>query len=336
MAKLCGLPPGSTVNRAWLATVWPKVSDVRWLDQFWDNQKDDVTKVGARAKWCNDIAAATTAEKQKIQELLTEQLRFKELYDHPPTLRLTFHNWKGTVMSAVNNLLESFYTKLFYKSIGIGFPSADGSRFFNRDYIGEGPAVCPYTDGSVHDTTLDHFLPKDQFPMLSCHPDNLIPCSTDANKGSHKGAICPLDEDEQDQAANWFHPRLRSAIGSYTVTFDWDDPSKPQARIEALAADDHVRVQRLESMFGLRELWSKALMPEVHFVAGEIRDVLQEDSILPSVPIVRAKLKQWAKRKRNRIGHDPLAIRTTALYEHILHDAKLFANVMDTCRKGVR
>jgi hypothetical protein len=84
---LCALPPGSSVNRTWLATVWPHVADERWLDQFWDNDKDRQTKVGARAKWCNDIAVATLVEKQTIKGALAEQIRFKELYDEPPNVR---------------------------------------------------------------------------------------------------------------------------------------------------------------------------------------------------------------------------------------------------------
>ncbi len=333
---LCALPPGSSVNRTWLATVWPHVADERWLDQFWDNDKDRQTKVGARAKWCNDIAVATLVEKQTIKGALAEQIRFKELYDEPPNVRLAFHEWKGSVMSAVNNLLESFYTRLFYKSIGIGFPNADGSKFFNSDYIGAGPTVCPYTDGTVQDTTLDHFLPKDQFPMLSCHPDNLIPCSTDPNKGSHKGTICPLDKDEHDQAANWFHPRFRSAIGTYSVVFDSTNLAAPSAGLAALKPVDARRVERLESMFGIRDLWSKALAPEVQFVAGEIHGELTEDGIHPDEAVVRAKLTRCASRKRKRIGQDALAIRTSAFYDHILSDAHLFAMVMDTCMNSVR
>ena len=331
MEVLCKLPPTSNVDRAWLSTVWPQVTDAKWLDQYWNNDKDKQTQVGARAKCCNVIASSSGNDKQTIVALLNEQLRFKELYDNPPTIRLTFCNWKGTVMSAVNNLLESFYTQLFYKSIGIGFPSTDGSRFFNSDYIGDGPNVCPYTDGTVQDTTLDHFLPKDQFPMLSCHPDNLIPCSTDSNKGSHKGRICPLDKDEQHQAENWFHPRLRSAVGAYKVTFDCSDLSKPVANIEALSEANSLKVERLESMFGLRDLWSKALVPEVQFLAGEVCDEIREDRTLPTEPVVRARLQRCADRKRKRIGQDALAIRTYAFYEHILSDSNLFAIVMNTC-----
>lgn len=334
---LCALRKGSSVGRPWIATVWPQVTDFQWLDQFWNNDKDKKTKIGARAKWCNEIAAASKVDKQTITKLMAEQLRFKELYDSPATVRLSFADWKTTAaMNAVNDLLESFYTKLFYKSLGIGYPNADGSRFFNSDYIGVGPAVCPYTDGTVQDTTLDHYLPKDQFPMLSCHPDNLIPCSTDPNKGSHKGTTTPLDRDQPDKAANWFHPRFRSAIGTYKVVFDSADLSAPRAGIVALNPANDLRIEQMTKMFGLGEFWSKALAPEIQNVAAEVCDDLKENGVLPTEPNVRAKLTRCVERKRKRIGQDALAIRTSAFYEHIITDSNLFAMVMDTCLNSVR
>jgi hypothetical protein len=275
---LCALPIKATVDEAWLARTWPDISDTAWLEHFWNNDK------GTRSIWCTTIAAATVAEKQTILDMMAEQLRFQELYADPPTVRLTVYDWKATaVMSAVQDLLESFYAPLFYKACG--YPSTDGTRF-HKDHFVEAmlprPMVCPYNDTHFQFPKLDHFLPKSKFPMLSCHPDNLIPASTDANSIEGKGSKIPLGLADQAQAANWFHPRLRSAKDTFTVTFDHTSQAGPQARLAAKAPENEIRLTNLNGLFRLSEFWSHHLDDELQFIAGEIRDGLQEAGIEPT------------------------------------------------------
>ncbi|TDF35020.1 HNH endonuclease [Alteromonadaceae bacterium M269] len=46
--------------------------------------------------------------------------------------------------------------------------------------------ICPFC-GFGQATTLDHYLPKAKFPLLSVHPNNLIPSCADCNKGKSAG-----------------------------------------------------------------------------------------------------------------------------------------------------
>lgn len=328
MEALCGLAQGSIVNEAWLQGVWPAVP-AAWIRRFWQND------TGNRANWLTTIAAATLADKQTIRDMIAEQLRFPELYHNPPTIRLTKHDWKPQVFAAVNKLLKSFYDPLFYKNEGFHNPA--GGTFHKDLFIaGFTPRVriCPYTDNFIQDTKLDHFLPKDQFPMLSCHPDNLIPCSTDSNSGSHKGTGVPLDMSEADQADVWFHPRWRSAFGTYRLTFPAGTAPQPRINFEAIDGHSQLRLDNMARMFGLSDFWGGFLDDEVQSVASDVQGLLQHEGAPPSEANVRERVLLLARQQQNRIGKDGLATVKSFFYEHIAYTPVLLAQVIRTCAAG--
>lgn len=62
-------------------------------------------------------------------------------------------------------------------------PAAKPSRTYYDDILILAPlGICPFC-GFGHVKTLDHYLPKSKFPLLSIYPLNLVPCCTDCNKG---------------------------------------------------------------------------------------------------------------------------------------------------------
>jgi len=48
--------------------------------------------------------------------------------------------------------------------------------------------ICPYCDvdtiAATRNSSVEHFLPKDHFPLIACNPRNLIPCCTACNMGN--------------------------------------------------------------------------------------------------------------------------------------------------------
>lgn len=328
LEALCALPQGTQVDDTWLQDEWPDVS-AEWVERFWENDN------GKRAQWIETIAAATPAEKQTIRDMMEEQLRFEELYHNPPTVRLTKYDWKPLFFAAVNKLLVSFYDPYFYKEEG--FPNAAGEKFHKDNFIsGFSPRVqiCPYTDNYIQDTKLDHFLPKDQYPMLSCHPDNLIPCSTDSNSGSHKGTKVPLNTAEGDQAGSWFHPRWRSAVGTYRLTFPAGAAPQPEIHFEGLGAHDQPRLDNMARMFDLSDFWGGFLDDEVQGISSDVQGLLQFDGKPPTEANVRDCVLHLAGQTRNRIGRDGLAIVKSFFYEHIAQTPVLLAQVVRTCLQG--
>lgn len=326
LAALCELPVGSSVDQSWLESLWAGLPQ-DWVRRFWQNDK------GNRATWIATIAAASVADKQTIKNLLAEQYRFAKLYHTPPSLRLTAQNWVPPVFTAVKNLLVAFYAPLFYQNEG--FPNADGTVFHKEHFLDPSPKICPYTDGTIQDTKLDHFLPKDQFPLLSCHPDNLVPCGTDSNSGGHKGTKVPLDLPSADQAAAWFHPRWRSAKGTYRLTFiSASGAPQPQVQFVALNSTNQPRLNNLESMFGLSDFWGRYLDDEVQSVASEVSGWLRFNGTPATEANIKSHVLICAKQKRDRIGRDALAIVQSFYYEHIAQTPVLLAQVVRTCTQG--
>jgi len=328
MEALCGLPGSSVVDQAWVQGVWPALPP-NWVRRFWENDN------GNRADWILAIATASLDDKQTIRTLLDEQLRFAELYDNPPGVRLTRHVWSQGVFHAVNKLLKSFYAPMFYKDEG--FPDASRDTFHKDQFIlGFNPAVkiCPYTDTTFQDTKLDHFLPQDQFPMLTCHPDNLIPCSTDSNSGSHKGTTVPLDFNELDQAGAWFHPRWRNSVGAYHLTFPSGPAPQPRINFVAHAPRDQSKVDNMARIFGLSEFWGSYLGDAVQNVATDVNGLLKFDNLFPTVANVRSRVELLARQIRGKIGREDLAISKSFFYEHIANTPVLLAQIVRTCTQG--
>lgn len=317
---LCVLPQGAVVNQTWLYSVWP-ILPPAWIDRFWKN--------GKRGTWVSTIAASSSAEKSLLQKMLNEQLQFADLYQNPPSIRLTKYQWDSVVMKAVKALLTSFYDPLFYKEEG--YPNATAS-LFNKDLFIDGfkpPVyVCPYTDSRFQDTKLDHFLPKDQFPMLSCHPDNLIPCSTDPNSGSHKGTEIPLDTDKLDQAGAWFHPRFRPAAETFRLEFPPVTAPQPSVTFVALTAVDQPRVDNMERMFGLAAFWGKYLHVEIQGLASIVQHWLMEEGVQPSEANIKIQILKLASQERDQIGRGDLAIVKSFFYEHIARNPILLAQIV--------
>lgn len=74
----------------------------------------------------------------------------------------------------------------------------NGRMFYDKLILSAPDNICPYcTIKTVK--TIDHFLPKSEYPCLSITPTNLIPCCRDCN--TEKKISFPIDHDTQT-----FHP----------------------------------------------------------------------------------------------------------------------------------
>lgn len=327
LSALCALKARSTVDLTWLQALWHEL-DTDWVRKFWEND------TGKRQHWLQTVAAASKADKQQLLSLHDEQQRFPELYANPATVRLTRQSWAAEPFASAKALLNAFYAPLFYKDEG--FPNTDGSRFHKDHFIGHPPPkVCPYTDNTIQDTKLDHFLPKDDFPMLSLHADNLIPCSTDPNSLSHKGRLIPLDPAAPDQAANWFHPRQRPAADTYRLDFPDQRSPNPTVRFIALVPENQPRLDNLDRLFDVTEFWGRMLDDELQLIASQIEQDLAEDGTTPTEAIVIQRLHRESRKMHARISRDGLAIVKSAYYAHIANTPSLLAQVMRTCSQGI-
>jgi hypothetical protein len=327
--RLCALEQGAQVDLPWLEVAWRELP-ADWVRRFWENDK------GRRANWIRTLAGASATEKARLMAICHEQLRFRLLWEQGGALTLEKVEWSkkaSTVLDAANGLLKSFYAPLFYDDEG--YRLRGGALAKSAFVAGIEPAarkVCPYCDNFLQTTELDHFLPKDDFPFLSCHPDNLIPSCHDSNRGGHKGTIAPLDWDAADQAADWFHPRWRSADGRVQVEIAVTTTSLLSARLIALDVADSARVARLDGMFRLSEFWSSQIEDELQLIGSQVGDALQYDGVDPDEQAVAAKLKTLAEQKRREIGRRGLAICHSALYRFAADTPSVVADILRQCR----
>lgn len=66
-----------------------------------------------------------------------------------------------------------------YKNYMVG--RAKPARRFYDKILASNNGRCPFCGGVGHSSTVDHYLPKANFPQYSVFPDNLAPCCRDCN-----------------------------------------------------------------------------------------------------------------------------------------------------------
>ncbi len=327
---MCALPKNATVDLAWLKSVWTELTN-EWLTTFWNNEK------GRRALWLGTVAAASESKKASMLDLWQQHSQFDKLYSDGGAFRIEPCDRKCRVMDAFGNLLTDFYAPLLYSHAG--FPVMAGDNKMNKDKFIHGFAprvkVCPYTDYPIPSraTKLDHFLPKEKFPALSCHPDNLFPCSTDANNGGRKGTTVPLELDDTDQAEAWFHPRLRSAKDTFTLEVGHTASREPKLSFVARNAPDQPRLQKLDDMFHLTETWAGHLDDAIGELGNTVSGMLKfanKDADFQNVRDAIVILANQRNEER-KTGRRALAIAEAFFYLHVANSRYLLNEILDQC-----
>lgn len=329
--KLCALPPGSRGTPRWLkTTVWPTLGDPDWIDRFWESDN------GSRKTWINIVAKASIAEKQELLQVMNEQHDYASLYSHPPRRTVTQTDvafWKATpARKAMKELLNCFYSPWLgaqhgYPATMLSAPKKVTRLEYLRDAL---PILCPYCDTTLQSSAqVDHFLPKSSFPFLSVHPDNFVPSCFDSNEASlHKGDTPPLKWDEKDQAAKFFHPRLRPASNRYSLSFR-DTGGRLILSLVAIDVSEQDRVDNLDKMFQLtKTFWGRTLEDEIQRVVEEVADHVRNNGLSADETAIRAYLNQQARTYRRYIGIRPLNIFFASLYAFIANDDQLVANTL--------
>lgn len=327
--RLCELPQGANVDQYWLEGVWHDIHP-EWVGAFWANDKEN------RKDCIETLAAAPAADKLLLAEVCREQLRFRLLWEQGGSLSLRKVEWnkkQAVVFSAAGKLLRSFYAPLFYDKGGYRFPCGDLAKSaFLAGIPSAALKVCPYCDNYLQTTELDHFLPKDLFPFLSCHPDNLIPSCHDSNRGSHKGTIPPLDWDAQDQALGWFQPRWRSASGRVEVRIEETTASLLSTRLVPRDPTDAIRVKNLDGLFKLSQFWSGQIADELQLIGSQVASMLQHEDTEPNEERVASMLRLLADLKAREIGKRGLALCHSSLYRFAADTPSVVTDILRQCR----
>jgi hypothetical protein len=129
--------------------------------------------------------------------------------------------------------------------------------------------ICPFC-GFGQVTTLDHYLPKAKFPLLSVHPNNLVPSCADCNKG--KSADIATTKEQQsihpyfDQAHfindQWLFARVIETSPA-TIRYYAQPPTN-------WSADDQARITNHFDGFKLAQRFCVQAGDELSNLRGEL------------------------------------------------------------------
>jgi hypothetical protein len=117
---------------------------------------------------------------------------------------------------------------------------------------------CPFCGGIGQVHTLDHFLPKSNFPVYSVLPDNLVPCCRDCNSGKMNSFATTTGEQSLHpylDAPKFFSERWVVATVCRTdpITVEFScSPPEEWPDVEKLRAKSHFDQYRLARRYSIQ------------------------------------------------------------------------------------
>lgn len=145
--------------------------------------------------------------------------------------------------------------KATYSSHMVG--DSKPARRVYTDILGKAPRKkCPFC-GFGQASTLDHYLPKARFPILSVLPWNLVPACKDCNTG--KNAATATAQDQQTLHPYLEHPRIvsdqwlhaRVLTGTPPVLEFFVSPPEDWDQVDKTRVLAHFRDYKLASRFSI-------------------------------------------------------------------------------------
>jgi hypothetical protein len=193
-------------------------------------------------------------------------------------------------------VLVSLYEKLFDST---GFPVAIHQNatignltraMWNQNFWDSNPSIrfCPACNGQrpsvvrgAYASDVDHCFPKEKYPFLSIHPDNLIPTCLECNTKAHRD-YDPLDDHNTETLLDTFHSYYCPAIEHIKLCVD--SKTGPGVKVSIKERDDSnsKRINNLVRVFDLETRWADWFMI---FVASTI------ETLRPASPLSRPALR---------------------------------------------
>ncbi|MCD6618299.1 HNH endonuclease [Aeromonas veronii] len=155
--------------------------------------------------------------------------------------------------------------------------------------------ICPLC-GIYGVDTLDHYLPKARYPLLSVNPKNLIPACTHCN-GVKSDSICkvasdqtlyPYNEDQKSYQTDWISATITAKHGILTFDF-YSNPPQQWLKVERERVNNHFKT------FELRRKYVINAAQFVTTITSDIRRLLLSGNHLT----VKKHYMDLAKQQKN-------------------------------------
>jgi hypothetical protein len=227
------------------------------------------------------LVKLSVTDRQVILAAFEHDIRFEEHYDDD-AFTFTFRVLSPDAQVAAKSLLQKFYDPLLTRS---GYPKAvhgdDG--IFNRDdliraFWNSNPdlGVCPACDGQKPDEVdskvyadVDHFLPKSEYPFLSCHEHNLLPLCIPCNR-PFKSKKDPIDDHIHMPMLRTFHPYHLPARPNIQLVIGRNDNGGYLLQVVGRTDAYAQPVVNLERLLRLQSRWQERIKSAVAFVRADL------------------------------------------------------------------
>lgn len=150
----------------------------------------------------------------------------------------------------------------------------NGRKFYDKLILSSPHNICPYCTIKLV-KTIDHFLPKSEYPTLSVIPTNLVPCCRDCN--TEKKISYPTERDSQT-----FHPYFDNVDNEPWIVAELmkTEPLSFQYRVERLPHWNDNKYNRSMNHFNaynINELFSNEANRELRARQLQLKGLLNRN-----------------------------------------------------------
>jgi 5-methylcytosine-specific restriction endonuclease McrA len=281
-----------SVDSAWLQHVWSNM-DAEWVRKFCLGGKESVLHP------LQTIAGANVAARQALFEefyrqnqvagMLAAGGNFTDLCELPGFS----HELAASVKKVFTRCYKLLSNDSGRKWVGYQFRGdrCISNQSYKEDFCSSFPTctVCPYCDGEIGTSELDHYYSKSKFPLLACSPWNLVPVCPSCNKVTAKGDSPAMTLGPPRSTNDWLHPFFRPASPDVQIRLS-DTPPEFIPQLHSPDAAEQIRLSNHTDLIrSLSKRWTKRAAAYFdHFVMQVNRRL---DAGLPFETIVAMSLE---------------------------------------------
>lgn len=266
---------GSSITKIELRKLLKTSNESDWLWAFLQGKHKTKPHLN-RAQYIADLDS-DTKEKLKDWIIATTNIRvyFSSIPNHAkiPVEKPFARQENGdNHWSNLKELMEAFYLKGLNEGLAYlpdGTPTAEKKQASNyqtfrsnfikahqldaHEYARQ---VCVICSGELHNPSVDHWIAKADFPLLSVCADNLVPICGECNQSPNKGTKEVHTDGSFD---DWYHPYLRHPNGSLHISYD---STIFGVKLESCRPSDKEKASNLNQLFNLEERWTREFKSE--------------------------------------------------------------------------
>jgi hypothetical protein len=302
--------PGLSANGVTAAAIEQLLQtpqEARWLWRFLSGTLKDKTYL-ERAQ---HLAGLAPDKKLVLREWIERSANIGVYFDVVPTGKqiptvLPFAEYPDGELHWNNfkDLMEAFYSKGFRGGLAYspnGAPTEDTEIALNyavfranfiklhqldkHEYARQ---VCVICNGELRNPSVDHWVAKANYPLLSVCADNLIPICGECNQSPNKGTKKVHTEGDFE---DWFHPHFRHPNGTLKLVHQTSDL---RLKLTSTCATDTKRVANLNGLFNLEQRWTREFKGEYRKLYNAILTRQRKRGEALTLESLCQQLEDWA------------------------------------------